>query len=87
LKKGNGATFPQKGDLVHVFYTGKLVDGTVFDSNMASAATKKKAPEPLKFRVGTGKVIRGWDHGLLTMSLGETGARRGGLERSLSHTR
>ncbi|PVV03082.1 hypothetical protein BB560_002447 [Smittium megazygosporum] len=67
LKKGTGTYKPQKGDLVGVFYTGTLSDGTVFDTNIK---TKGKRP-PLKFKVGTGKVIRGWDEGLMTMTVGE----------------
>eukprot|EP01116_Phalansterium_solitarium_P001117 TRINITY_DN1089_c0_g1_i2.p1 TRINITY_DN1089_c0_g1~~TRINITY_DN1089_c0_g1_i2.p1 ORF type:complete len:228 (+),score=101.74 TRINITY_DN1089_c0_g1_i2:117-800(+) len=69
LKKGDGQTFPKKGDLVAVRYKGTLDDGKVFDQNVEPV--KKKLPEPLKFKVGTGKVIRGWDEGLVTMSVGE----------------
>eukprot|EP01137_Pigoraptor_chileana_P019761 Opistho-2@81234 len=45
LKKGNGTTFPRKGDLVSCWYTGTLDDGKVFDSNVGG---KKKTP--LKFK-------------------------------------
>eukprot|EP01098_Paradermamoeba_levis_P004346 TRINITY_DN186_c0_g1_i1.p1 TRINITY_DN186_c0_g1~~TRINITY_DN186_c0_g1_i1.p1 ORF type:complete len:234 (-),score=109.56 TRINITY_DN186_c0_g1_i1:26-685(-) len=65
-KNGEKGRTPAKGDLVSCFYTGRLEDGTVFDTNVG----KKKA-EPLKFKVGTGKVIRGWDEALLTMTKGE----------------
>eukprot|EP00123_Amoebidium_parasiticum_P020259 comp4618_c0_seq1/m.815 comp4618_c0_seq1/g.815 ORF comp4618_c0_seq1/g.815 comp4618_c0_seq1/m.815 type:complete len:230 (-) comp4618_c0_seq1:587-1276(-) len=65
VKKGNKTTYPKKGDTVSVRYTGRLPDGKVFDSNQ----TKKAAP--LRFKVGTGRVIRGWDEALLTMSVGE----------------
>eukprot|EP01117_Protostelium_nocturnum_P004047 TRINITY_DN15320_c0_g1_i1.p1 TRINITY_DN15320_c0_g1~~TRINITY_DN15320_c0_g1_i1.p1 ORF type:complete len:231 (+),score=109.97 TRINITY_DN15320_c0_g1_i1:32-694(+) len=68
-KNGDKKTFPKKGDNVSVRYRGTLEDGKVFDENMT--AVKKKLPPPLKFKVGTGKVIRGWDEGLLTMSVGE----------------
>ena len=34
LKKGDGSTFPRKGDTVGCFYKGTLSDGTVFDTNM-----------------------------------------------------
>lgn len=44
-KKGDGTTFPRKGDTVSCFYTGTLTDGTVFDTNLA-----KKKPVPLKFK-------------------------------------
>ncbi|KAI8813084.1 peptidyl-prolyl cis-trans isomerase FKBP3 [Cladochytrium replicatum] len=67
LKKGNGER-PKKGDTVSCFYTGYLPDGKIFDSNNDP---KKKKPVPLTFKVGVGRVIRGWDEGLLTMSKGE----------------
>ncbi|KAM9293957.1 peptidyl-prolyl cis-trans isomerase FKBP3 [Gastrophryne carolinensis] len=71
LKKGDKTNFPKKGDTVHCWYTGTLEDGTVFDSNIPTSAKKKKGAKPLHFKVGVGKVIRGWDEALLTMSKGE----------------
>ncbi|XP_015721401.1 peptidyl-prolyl cis-trans isomerase FKBP3 isoform X1 [Coturnix japonica] len=71
LKKGDKTNFPKKGDTVHCWYTGKLQDGTVFDTNVQTSSKKKKAAKPLSFKVGIGKVIRGWDEALLTMSKGE----------------
>ncbi|XP_007434202.1 peptidyl-prolyl cis-trans isomerase FKBP3 isoform X1 [Python bivittatus] len=71
LKRGDKINFPKKGDVVHCWYTGKLQDGTVFDSNIQTSSKKKKASKPLSFKVGVGKVIRGWDEALLTMSKGE----------------
>ncbi|NXX44426.1 FKBP3 isomerase, partial [Tricholaema leucomelas] len=59
LKKGDKTNFPKKGDTVHCWYTGKLQDGTVFDTNVQTSAKKKKAAKPLSFKVGIGKVIRG----------------------------
>ena len=49
--------FPQKGDQVLVHYTGKLMDGTVFDSSVE----RKK---PITFSLGIGQVIKGWDEGI-----------------------
>ncbi|XP_067410810.1 peptidyl-prolyl cis-trans isomerase FKBP3 [Emydura macquarii macquarii] len=71
LKKGDKTNFPKKGDIVHCWYTGKLQDGTVFDTNIQTSSKKKKGAKPLSFKVGVGKVIRGWDEALLTMSKGE----------------
>ncbi|XP_072030666.1 peptidyl-prolyl cis-trans isomerase FKBP3-like [Amphiura filiformis] len=70
LKKGDKNNIPRKGDTVAVWYTGKLQDGTVFDSNVVTGR-KAKSAQPLRFKVGLGKVIRGWDEALLTMSSGE----------------
>ncbi|KAE8573516.1 peptidyl-prolyl cis-trans isomerase FKBP2 [Halyomorpha halys] len=53
-----------KGDLLHMHYTGKLEDGTVFDSSY-------DRKQPLTFTLGFGQVIRGWDQGLMGMCEGE----------------
>lgn len=70
LKKGDKTNYPRKGDNVACYYTGMLQDGKVFDSNDAKNKKGKKQ-QPLRFKVGTGKVIRGWDEALKTMSAGE----------------
>lgn len=53
------------GARVSVDYTGELIDGTVFDSNISSG-------KPFTFTLGRGDVIRGWDIGVLDMQIGET---------------
>merc|ERR1711865_616222 len=53
---------PHKGDFVHVHYTGRLENGTVFDS------TDDKPY--FKFPIGEGQVIAGWDEGVATMRVG-----------------
>lgn len=63
IKKGSGVK-PKAGQNIKVHYTGKLLDGTVFDSSIPRG-------EPFAFAVGTGQVIKGWDEGLLMMSKGE----------------
>ncbi|RKP12714.1 peptidyl-prolyl cis-trans isomerase FKBP3 [Piptocephalis cylindrospora] len=68
LRKGDKVNFPKKGDTVSVWYTGCLSNGKVFDSLVES---KKKKTRPLRFKIGAGKVIRGWDEGLRVMSVGE----------------
>jgi len=50
------------GDTVKVHYTGKLQDGTVFDSSLER--------EPLEFTIGQGEVITGFDHALIGMEVG-----------------
>ncbi|KAI0211316.1 Peptidyl-prolyl cis-trans isomerase FKBP3 [Lamellibrachia satsuma] len=77
LKKGNKINYPRPGDTVLCYYIGKMPDGTVFDTNSEMrAGQKKKKQQPLKFKVGTGQVIRGWDEGIQKMSLGETAELR-----------
>lgn len=54
----------KKGDTIKVHYTGKLEDGTVFDSSQGGA--------PLEFKVGGGDIIAGLDEGVVGMNAGET---------------
>ncbi|KXS15076.1 hypothetical protein M427DRAFT_112086 [Gonapodya prolifera JEL478] len=70
VTKGDKTRVPTKGDLVGCLYTGTLTDGKVFDTNVGTGK-KGKTAGPLKFKVGAGRVIRGWDEALLTMGLGE----------------
>ena len=52
------------GNTVKVDYTGRLNDGTVFDSS--------EGREPLEFTLGEGQVIPGFDQGVMGMETGET---------------
>lgn len=58
---GNGPA-AKSGDLITVNYTGKLEDGTVFDSSVGK--------QPFQFTLGAGQVIPGWDQGLLGLKVG-----------------
>ena len=60
LKEGDGKK-PSPNDVVTVHYTGRLIDGTVFDSSVERG-------EPATFAVG--QVIPGWVEGLQLMSEG-----------------
>ena len=55
----------QLGDTISVRYTGKLLDGSVFDSNADGLK-----PE-FSFKLGAGTVIKGWDTGLLGVNVGD----------------
>ena len=61
-KKGSGIS-PSKGSQVSVHYEGKLTDGTIFDSSY-------KRDKPIKFSVGVGQVIKGWDEGIMLLNKG-----------------
>ena len=53
------------GDVIRVDYEGTLDDGTVFDS------TKKDGSSPLKFEVGAGQLIFGFDQAVLGREVGD----------------
>ena len=64
IRPGNGRDFPMKGDRVTVHYTGHFEDGKIFDTSLRKS-------RPFTFRVGMGRVIRGWDYALPRISVGE----------------
>jgi len=61
-EQGNGPK-PKLGDKIKAHYTGKLLDGTVFDSSVEKGT-------PFEFPLGQGRVIRGWDEGFALMNVG-----------------
>ena len=54
------------GDNVTVNYTGKLEDGSIFDTSLTEGR------EPLSATLGQGQLIEGFENGLLEMSVGES---------------
>jgi FKBP-type peptidyl-prolyl cis-trans isomerase FkpA len=64
-QKGNGAS-PKNGQNVQVHYTGKTLNGNVFDSSVQRGT-------PFEFMLGVGQVIKGWDEGIALMKTGEKG--------------
>lgn len=57
-------TKSKNGDMLTMHYTGKLTDGTKFDSSF-------DRDQPFTFQLGAGQVIKGWDQGLTDMCVGE----------------
>lgn len=55
---------PKQGANVLVHYTGKLLNGNVFDSSVERG-------QPFSFKLGTGQVIKGWDVGIAKLKPGE----------------
>jgi peptidylprolyl isomerase len=53
----------KKGDSVKIHYTGRLEDGTVFDTS--------RERDPLEFTLGTGMVIPGFDEAVEGMAVGD----------------
>ncbi|MFP4437813.1 MAG: peptidylprolyl isomerase [Chloroflexaceae bacterium] len=54
----------KQGDTVKVHYTGKLDDGTVFDTSAER--------EPLQFTIGQGQIIPGFEEAVVGMNEGES---------------
>jgi FKBP-type peptidyl-prolyl cis-trans isomerase len=53
----------RSGDVVSVHYVGQLQNGQEFDAS-------KKRGEPFEFTVGAGRVIQGWEEGVIGMKVG-----------------
>jgi peptidylprolyl isomerase len=76
LVVGKGS-MPKAGQTISVLYTGKLANGTVFDS------TSNRNNEPFETPIGVGQVIKGWDEGMMGMRVG--GKRRLTIPPSLGY--
>lgn len=67
---------PRSGDSVKVHYTGRLLDGKVFDTSLATVAKQHGIHNPdrtygaLSFQLGAGQVIQGWEEGILYLHQG-----------------
>lgn len=53
----------EKGKIVSVHYTGRLTDGEIFDSS--------EGREPLKFQVGSGQIITGFEEAIIGKNVGD----------------
>lgn len=64
ITKRTEGRLPKNGETVSVNYTGLLTDGVKFDSSLDRG-------EPIKFKLGIGRVIKGWDEGVAKLRVGE----------------
>lgn len=77
--KGDGVTKASHMDWVEMTYRGRFAPGTAHDGKDysdqefdSSYDSKFKKHKPLKFQLGAGKAIRGWEEALKEMTLGES---------------
>jgi FKBP-type peptidyl-prolyl cis-trans isomerase FkpA len=68
ITKKTEAALPIKGQTVKMNYTGRLLNDTIFDSNLLESFGHVT---PLEFELGKGAVIKGWDEAILLMQIGE----------------
>lgn len=62
-QEGTGSAVVESGDEIVIHYRGTLTDGTVFDSSYDRG-------EPFQTEIGVGRVIEGWDKGVIGMKTG-----------------
>ena len=63
IKVGTGSAEVKSGDTISIHYLGTLENGTKFDSSYDRG-------QPLETQIGVGRVIQGWDQGVLGMKVG-----------------
>jgi len=68
---GGGAE-AKSGQTVTVHYTGWLYDPKAADTHGKKFDSSKDHGEPFEFKLGAGRVIRGWDQGVAGMKVGGT---------------
>ncbi|WKK78788.2 FKBP-type peptidyl-prolyl cis-trans isomerase [Marivirga arenosa] len=67
---------PEAGDTVRVNYVGRTMDGTVFDTSYEDIAkesgvyNEQREYGPIEIPIGKGRVIRGWDEGIMLLNEG-----------------
>ena len=66
ISKNGAGVNAKAGQFITVHYTGKLLDGTIFDSSVGK--------DPIEFQLGQGMVIAGWDEGLTNFNKGSKGS-------------
>ena len=70
LQNGHGRA-AVAGDLASVHYTGWLYDETATDGRGTKFDSSVDRGQPFQFPLGAGRVIRGWDEGVVGMLIGE----------------
>jgi FKBP-type peptidyl-prolyl cis-trans isomerase len=70
LKKGYGRA-AEAGDLADVHYTGWLFDETAADKRGSKFDSSVDRGDQFQFPLGAGRVIKGWDQGIVGMLIGE----------------
>jgi FKBP-type peptidyl-prolyl cis-trans isomerase len=64
ITRRSDGRYPRPGETVIVNYTGLLGNGVKFDSSLDRG-------QPFKFKLGEGRVIKGWDEGIEKLRVGE----------------
>jgi tetratricopeptide (TPR) repeat protein len=62
-RRGQGRQ-PKQGEIAVVHYTGMLTNSMIFDSS-------RDRREPIAFKLGAGRVIKGWDEGIAQLRVGD----------------
>jgi len=74
-EKGDGV-IPENGQVVKVNYTGRLLNGKLFDTSVEQVAkendmyNEQRTYGPIEFPLGQGQVIKGWDQGIGLLNVG-----------------
>ncbi len=74
---GGTAEVIKEGDHVLVDYTGRLEDGTIFDTSVEDVAIEAgvhnpgRVYQPRGFKIGAGQMIKGFESGVVGMAVGE----------------
>lgn len=77
IRKAGKGVQAAAGKTVKVHYTGKFLNGKVFDTSVEAIAktSNKYSPgrkyKPIEFQLGRGRVIRGWDEGIALLKAGD----------------
>ncbi|KAF2168958.1 hypothetical protein M409DRAFT_20971 [Zasmidium cellare ATCC 36951] len=72
LTPGDGQTKAKKGDTISMEYTGWVYDASKPDNKGSQFDTSTKRPGDFDTAIGVGRVIKGWDEGVLSVDGGMT---------------